>query len=663
MCTFPSMTISGSTPLALPRLGHHAALAALALLGMPLASLSVSMSAMSPDGHNHQRQPLAPMSEPLPRIAGASASAAGLQILRWRARDSSLPRSLLQEAVADGAAVLPRREAHNIAERGMLAGGAAGAASDAIDSITGQAVDRAAAAGKRTSLMRREVSGGDGAFGATADRRQGPHTAVAGSASTAVTAAARAPRALLEHTVSLLMIGARWALASEGAAASAVAGGGAEAHGGGGGASVGAGHGAPAPAWDGAAGASDQMRPSDRAISGFANDGRLNVACSFRATLCAAASLACFIVVFFSCGSPGVGCRRQKDEELNCQAMQSIRPNLFVEQSSEADESRGASCTPPFQSRGDALRDFVQSLPVLPTGDVESARSWGDMLTSKLLKDDQLVRVQAVVEGPTSGQPLIAPLTGQACVLYAAVASRQVGLNGRMARIATAYKQHDFNIMLQVSGDHRDSCGKQRLRVKVSGDEAWLFDAFWGRLSTVRTMDGAPESWRQFISEHQVSRSAFGEPCDSGGSGGTSAPSAQTAATSATTDDTLVEFEERALPIGAKVTVVGKLSRRPTGALYLRRLAPPGAPTPTLSHLQLPPASAPSSAKRPNAAASVLPGRGRTSKDFSGSLHPRAVEFDAVLQAYGSKVLISDDPTLLCQSTGGSRGSSRAPCG
>jgi len=335
------------------------------------------------------------------------------------------------------------------------------------------------------------------------------------------------------------------------------------------------------------------------------------------------------------------------------------------DQGGSADSGGGGGCNEGLGKEGRAgtklLRECIASMPVSAFADLD--RDLRTPSPSKSLSSQQLVRLQACVSGPASGGPLRAPLSGQDCVMFAALASRREprgpSLLPSAAAVAimpvvSACKHLDFYVTLQ--GSESD---EQRTRVKVSGEDVMLFDMFWGKFSCVRNLSSAPQPLQMFIgAEYQVPLIGGGGDAAAGGGEG---------------NDELFEFEERALLLGTKVTLVGELVRRAGGELTLQPLGQ-GAPVSALSRaLSAAAATAAASAAKSSATADaptaaraygrlvgcdgstseaayrLLPWRrGRVASSIQEEEQRRAEsDMHAAAQEQARSILISDDPTLL----------------
>lgn len=173
-----------------------------------------------------------------------------------------------------------------------------------------------------------------------------------------------------------------------------------------------------------------------------------------------------------------------------------------------------------------------------------------DCALSRPVSSRGLVRLQARVEGPVSGEPLVAPLTRKACVLYSAAAYRQLHDGVHPVTVAFAAENVDFVVSLEDG---------PKTRVEVLGSEVSLFDMRAGRFEQMLPFPCSPDHWQDFVAARRATAL---------GAEGAAALRAEGAA---------LEFQECALFVGAKVTLVGELLRGPTGTLSLQPLQQPKA--------------------------------------------------------------------------------------
>lgn len=191
-----------------------------------------------------------------------------------------------------------------------------------------------------------------------------------------------------------------------------------------------------------------------------------------------------------------------------------------------------------------SLNEWVSALPLTCASEVDRSACCGfyDHSTSKPMSgaSSRVVRLQGVVHGPVAGAVLHAPLSGQECVMYSSAVSRRADSKDQAKVVAAAAGATNFIVNLQAA--------EKETQLEVASDEALLFDMFWGKFSAVRMLADTPNEWKTFVSKHEANHGK--------GQG-------QLA------EEHLV-FQEHALLIGTKVTLVGELHRSPTGALSLQ---------------------------------------------------------------------------------------------
>jgi len=200
------------------------------------------------------------------------------------------------------------------------------------------------------------------------------------------------------------------------------------------------------------------------------------------------------------------------------------------------------------------LRSRIEAIPVSAAAQVErllpSAGGY-DVNFSKPLSSRQLLRLEAVidnVEGET--EPLLAPLTRRACVLYTANASRKVH-GGMPLPVAFASQHTDFTVTL---------CGTPRVVIRVAGSEVNLFAAKQCEFAEVLPFPCAPDHWQDFVSAHLSAA-------------GTGSSDNHALENELRAKGTAVEFQECCLMTGATVTLIGELMRSASGDLTLQPLS------------------------------------------------------------------------------------------
>eukprot|EP00931_Biecheleriopsis_adriatica_P041738 TRINITY_DN23820_c0_g1_i2.p1 TRINITY_DN23820_c0_g1~~TRINITY_DN23820_c0_g1_i2.p1 ORF type:complete len:508 (+),score=124.51 TRINITY_DN23820_c0_g1_i2:95-1525(+) len=219
----------------------------------------------------------------------------------------------------------------------------------------------------------------------------------------------------------------------------------------------------------------------------------------------------------------------------------------------------GAACwgTSYWQPPGTGIgrkgpRHYVEALPRCSGKDeVEkhlpaSSGQGYDCAFSTPLSSGIPVRLEGIVEGTKeAGAALVAPLSGQNCVLYSAAVARQIHDGMHPVPVAFATASHDF--VLAVRSD-------PGLRVELKGEDVFLFDMHSGRQARHCSFADAPDHWQDFVLTHRAAAM-----------GGEFQPSSALRA-----EGEALGFQECALLVGAKVTAVGELFRGSDGKLSLR---------------------------------------------------------------------------------------------
>jgi len=167
-----------------------------------------------------------------------------------------------------------------------------------------------------------------------------------------------------------------------------------------------------------------------------------------------------------------------------------------------------------------------------------------DCVLTRPLSFSQVIRLQATVMQPSSSD-LLAPLALRMCVLYQVTVSRR--LHAGMLPAPLAFSS--MNTSFQVA-----PCERPGLRVNVAGAAVMLFDTVAGHFNYQGPFASAPGHLQDYVLTH---RSAV--------------PGCQWQTSAALRmDDTPLEFEECALLVGSKVTLVGELSRDSGGNVVLK---------------------------------------------------------------------------------------------
>lgn len=219
----------------------------------------------------------------------------------------------------------------------------------------------------------------------------------------------------------------------------------------------------------------------------------------------------------------------------------------------------GASClamglwaSSAFGWRGrSSVRTTAECLTTWSASKVERQlpRSGGyDCHFSKPVSSGHLLRLEARVEGPSTGGPaLTAPLSGKASVLYSAAVSQQVHDGIPPTPVAFSAASVDFTVSL---------VGAPHVRVELRGEEVSLFDMCGGRLVEKCTLSIAPERWQDFVVSHRTAATGYDWQAN---------PMHRA-------EGSALEFQECALLVGSIITLVGELHRGADGALTLRPL-------------------------------------------------------------------------------------------
>lgn len=155
------------------------------------------------------------------------------------------------------------------------------------------------------------------------------------------------------------------------------------------------------------------------------------------------------------------------------------------------------------------------------------------------------VRLEVRVEEPAGG-PLQSPLTKRPCVLFSAGVSQRTHDGMHPVSVAFAQNCVSFEVSL-LDAPH--------IRVSVKGEDVLLFDLEGGRRVATSAFNVAPEHWQTFA----LTRRSVNEH---GGNTGLQS--------SRNFEGSELDFQECALLVGARVTIVGELHRRGDGRLMLQ---------------------------------------------------------------------------------------------
>lgn len=162
------------------------------------------------------------------------------------------------------------------------------------------------------------------------------------------------------------------------------------------------------------------------------------------------------------------------------------------------------------------------------------------------------MRVQGRVRRKEGAAPLAAPLSGRACVLYAASASRGRNDGVHAPPLAFLAAGSDFEVEL---------CDGSGVRLAVRGHDVELFGAKSSARVERQTFSNAPQAWRGFVVSNLVpaadASTHFGA-CRNLGS-----------------DGAVLEFRECVLLDGCMVTCVGEVAYDCEGKLGLYPWRPP----------------------------------------------------------------------------------------
>lgn len=201
-------------------------------------------------------------------------------------------------------------------------------------------------------------------------------------------------------------------------------------------------------------------------------------------------------------------------------------------------------------SEGVLPRARVKDIASFSEAELEKLESAGehgggyDCALARPLSVCQIVRLQTTILPPQNGE-MVAPLALQMCVLYQVTVSRR--LHAGMPPVPVAFSS-------MSTAFHVAPCDRPNLRIVVEGSDVMLFDTVVGYFSHKGTFANAPGHLQDYVLTH---RSAV-----PGGQWQTSSDFRKEASP--------LEFQECALLVGAKATVVGELARDAGGELVLR---------------------------------------------------------------------------------------------
>mmetsp|Transcript_78202 Transcript_78202/g.135613 ORF Transcript_78202/g.135613 Transcript_78202/m.135613 type:complete len:568 (-) Transcript_78202:62-1765(-) len=202
--------------------------------------------------------------------------------------------------------------------------------------------------------------------------------------------------------------------------------------------------------------------------------------------------------------------------------------------------------TPVVKRGTSGTHRYVSAIPRTSALEVERLlpRAVGDdAYPSTVLRpmtSQQLVRLEARVEGPLTGNALVSPLVQRDCVCYSAAVWKQGQDCTRPVSFKTAGV--DFDVVL-LDAPH--------VRIDVRGEDVSLFAMQLGPRMERCAMESAPDHWKDFVVSHQML-----------------AP--EHTGTTSTLVGSDLEFQESLLVLGATVILVGELCRSASGRLSLR---------------------------------------------------------------------------------------------
>jgi hypothetical protein len=186
---------------------------------------------------------------------------------------------------------------------------------------------------------------------------------------------------------------------------------------------------------------------------------------------------------------------------------------------------------------------FIPALTEDVLAQLEGTQAGYDCVLARPLSFCQVMRFQATVLQQDTD--ITAPLALQTCVLYQVTVSRR--LHSGMPPVPLAFSS--MNSSFQVAPNKRPD-----LRVAVEGSDVMLFDMLDGRFTYNSAFAGAPGHLQDYVLTHR-----------------STVPSGQLQTSSALrTDATPLEFQECALLVGSKITLVGELVRDAGGDVVLK---------------------------------------------------------------------------------------------
>jgi len=254
-------------------------------------------------------------------------------------------------------------------------------------------------------------------------------------------------------------------------------------------------------------------------------------------------------------------------------------------------------------------RERAEKLKVTHWAELENMfrlQSGSDWQIQQPLNPGILMRIQGRVVLESQGS-LVAPLSGQNCVMYSASVSHQRH-DGIHQPVAFRSESTDFAIELS---------GAPHLCINVHSHDVVLFDMVGGKRMRECALSEAPDSWRAFLLAHCVA----GQDASSGAALGRC--------------DSILDFRESALMQGVEVTCIGEIARDRNGRLGLYPWRPSPSKASRHGVLELARDDHVRDASRPLWLR--LLGMARS------GLSPPAPKKEALV----GRVMISDDPELL----------------
>mmetsp|Transcript_23967 Transcript_23967/g.44018 ORF Transcript_23967/g.44018 Transcript_23967/m.44018 type:complete len:439 (+) Transcript_23967:190-1506(+) len=183
-------------------------------------------------------------------------------------------------------------------------------------------------------------------------------------------------------------------------------------------------------------------------------------------------------------------------------------------------------------------RQSIEAMPVTAPENLEGlfrVRAANDCVLFQPQISSAIVRLEGWIWAPEEAR-LRAPLSGQTCVVFNAVASEVRG-DALPKPAASCRGACEFYLELHSPGN--------QVRCKVNGGDVSLFDTTAGRYRKRVQADRGQERLKEFMRLHSFPHTQALQP------------------------STMLDFTENRLEIGALVTCVGELRRGPSGELLL----------------------------------------------------------------------------------------------